>query len=106
MDDEEYKVIMRDKLSVAGMSLEEIDAIVEQLGGALPEPVPINIDFTISTDPDDLTRLIVDTQDQVVGKIETLQDGDYSVTFHDVWMGVYHTFSSWNCQHGGIYAIK
>lgn len=43
---------------------------------------------------------------EYVGHVETLEDGDLSITFHDVWVGLFSSFAAWNCQHGLIYIME
>lgn len=48
---------------------------------------------------------IAEKDGTVVGIAEVLEDGDLSITFHDVWVGCFNTFEAWNCQHGNIYTL-
>lgn len=48
---------------------------------------------------------IAEKDGTVVGFAEVLEDKDLSITFHDVWVGVFSTFEDWNCQHGGAYML-
>lgn len=48
---------------------------------------------------------IIDKQGVNVGYATVLDDGDLSITFHDVWVGAFSTFEGWNCQHGLAYTL-
>jgi len=48
---------------------------------------------------------IAEKDGTVVGFAEVLEDKDLSITFHNVWVGVFSTFEAWNCQHGGAYML-